>query len=71
MALHGLGPGWEVLEQAYERIGFPGAVDDVVLKQLVLERVIEPTSKLDSLRVLAELNVATSPTARPSRPPPS
>ncbi|WP_425452852.1 IS1634 family transposase [Citricoccus muralis] len=63
LVLHGTRPRvlWEVLEQAYERIGFTGAVNDEVLKQLVLARVIEPTSKLDSLRVLAELNVENAP----------
>ncbi|XKH53517.1 hypothetical protein LG284_00295 [Citricoccus nitrophenolicus] len=63
LVLHGTRPRvlWEVLEQAYERIGFTGAVNDEVLKHLVLARVIEPTSKLDSLRVLAELNVENVP----------
>lgn len=61
--LHGTRPRllWEVLEQAYERIGFTGAVDDEVFKQLVLARIIEPTSKLDSLRVLEELKVGKVP----------
>lgn len=46
LVLHGTRPRvlWEVLEQAYDRIGFPGAVEDEVLEQLVLARVIEPTS---------------------------
>lgn len=63
LVLHGTRPRllWEVLEQAYERIGFPGAVDDAVFKQLVLARIVEPTSKLDSLRVLEELNVGKVP----------
>ncbi|MFI5825524.1 IS1634 family transposase [Streptomyces rishiriensis] len=63
LVLHGTRPRllWEVLELAYERIGFPSAVDDEVFKQLVLARIIEPTSKLDSLRVLEELNVGKVP----------
>src|SRR5438874_9856445 len=40
------------LEQAYRVLGFERAAGgDEVFKQLVLARVIEPTSKLDSLRV--------------------
>ncbi|WP_202798455.1 IS1634 family transposase [Citricoccus sp. CH26A] len=63
LVLHGTRPRvlWEVLEAAYDRIGFSAAVDDEILKQLVLARIIEPTSKLDSLRVLAELNVEAVP----------
>ncbi|MDI3329977.1 MAG: IS1634 family transposase [Micrococcus sp.] len=63
LVLHGTRPRllWEVLEQAYARIGFTEAVPDEVFKQLVLARVIEPTSKLDSLRVLQELNVDSVP----------
>lgn len=46
--LDGLGRG-------YDALGFPAATGrDEVFKALVLARIIEPTSKLDSLRVLAE-----------------
>lgn len=45
---------WQVLSQAYDRLGF---VDDEPFKQLVLARIVEPTSKADSLRVLADLGV--------------
>jgi len=33
--------------------------EDAVFEQLVLARIIEPTSKLDTIRVLAEVGVAT------------
>ena len=42
---------WQVLTEAYARVGFD-VVDDAAFKQLVLARVVEPTSKADSLRVL-------------------
>jgi hypothetical protein len=45
---------WQVLTEAYTRLGF-GAVDDEAFAQLVLARVIEPTSKADSVRVLHEI----------------
>jgi hypothetical protein len=35
-------------------------VDDEVFRQLVLARIIEPASKADSLRVLAEAGVAAA-----------
>jgi hypothetical protein len=47
---------WQVLSDAYTRLGFD-AVDDESFKQLVLARIIEPTSKADSLRVLEEVGV--------------
>ena len=40
----------------YDRLGFD-AVADEAFKQLVLARIIEPTSKADSLRVLDEVGV--------------
>ncbi|MEO7069471.1 MAG: IS1634 family transposase [Nostocoides sp.] len=48
---------WQALSQAYARLGF-GVLGDEVFEQLVLARVVEPTSKADSLRVLDELGVA-------------
>jgi hypothetical protein len=43
------------LERAYRVLGFAGATGgDEVFAQLVLARIIEPVSKLDSLRVLEE-----------------
>jgi Transposase DDE domain len=47
---------WNVLAGAYTRLGFD-AVDDVVFQALVLGRVIEPTSKADTLPVLADIGV--------------
>ena len=47
---------WRVLEEVYGRLGFD-AVADEAFKQLVLARIIEPTSKADSLRVLGEVGV--------------
>ena len=51
---------WEALCTAYRVLGFDAAVDgDAVFRDLVLARIIEPTSKADSLRVLAETGVAS------------
>lgn len=47
---------WEALEAAYARLGFD-AVRDEAFRALVLARVVEPTSKADTVRVLAELGV--------------
>jgi len=47
---------FDVLEDCWHRLGF-GAVDDEVFKQLVLARIIEPTSKLDTIRVLSGLGL--------------
>lgn len=48
---------WDTLEGAYRRLGFATAVDDTVFMRLVLARVVEPTSKADTIRVLGELGV--------------
>jgi len=48
---------WDVLEAAYDRLGFGTAVDNEVFRKLVLARVVEPTSKADTIRVLDELGV--------------
>ena len=50
---------WDVLEAAYRRLGFDAAVDDDVFMKLVLARVVEPTSKADTIRVLGDLGVPT------------
>ena len=47
---------WHVLSTVYDRLGFDALGDDA-FKQLVLARIIEPTSKADSLRVLDEVGV--------------
>ncbi len=39
---------WQVLTEAYTRLGFD-AVDDETFAQLVLARIIGPTSKADSV----------------------
>jgi hypothetical protein len=52
---------WEALACAYGRLGFEEAAGrDEVFRQLVLARIIEPTSKLDSLRVLEEAGIASA-----------
>ena len=51
---------WEALCTAYRVLGFDAAADgDAVFRDLVLARIIEPTSKADSLRVLSETGVAS------------
>ncbi|MDP9820816.1 hypothetical protein J2S59_000625 [Nocardioides massiliensis] len=48
---------WQVLTEAYSRLGFD-VIDDDAFAQLVLARIVEPTSKADSVRVLNEIGVA-------------
>ena len=49
----------DALAQVYAGLGFEqAAAGDEVFRALVLARIIEPTSKLDSLRVLAEAGLA-------------
>ncbi len=45
---------WEALERLYADLGF-GVVKDEAFKQLVLARIVEPTSKADTVRVLGDL----------------
>ena len=53
-----MGHLWDALGRAYDTLGFSDATDgDEVFRDLVLARIIEPTSKLDSLRVLAETGI--------------
>ena len=47
---------WETLEAVYALLGFD-QIHDEAFKALVLARIIEPTSKADTVRVLAELGV--------------
>jgi hypothetical protein len=50
---------WDALCRAYDMLGFDQAAGaDDVFRQLVLARVIEPTSKADSLRAPDETGVA-------------
>jgi hypothetical protein len=51
---------WAALCVAYEALGFDRAAGgDEVFRDLVLARIIEPTSKADALRVLAETGIDT------------
>jgi hypothetical protein len=53
-----MGHLWGALGAAYEALGVDVAAGgDEVFRQLVLARIIEPTSKQDSLRVLAAVGV--------------
>jgi hypothetical protein len=53
-----MGHLWDALSRGYDVLGFDRAASgDEVFRQLVLARIIEPTSKLDSLRVLAETGI--------------
>lgn len=47
---------WEALDGVYGALGFKAA-DDQVFKQLVLARIIEPASKLDTIRILDGLGL--------------
>ena len=49
---------WDALSAAYAGLGFDTACDDdEVFRALVLARIIEPTSMLATLRVLAEIGM--------------
>ena len=51
----------DALEQGYRMLGFADAAgSDGVFRDLVLARIIEPTSKLDAARVLEEAGVAAA-----------
>lgn len=54
-----MGHLWDGLSRAYDVLGFEAAAcdGDEVFRCLVLARIIEPTSKLDSLRVLEEVGI--------------
>jgi hypothetical protein len=55
-----MGHLWDALSSAYDVLGFGAASGgDEVFRHLVLARIIEPTSKFDSLRVLAEAGIET------------
>src|SRR4051794_13243772 len=54
-----MGHLWDALGHGYRVLGFEQATDgDEVFEQLVLARIIEPTSKLDGLGVLEEAGVS-------------
>jgi hypothetical protein len=49
---------WDALSRAYDALGFDRVAGaDEAFRALVLARIVEPTSKFDSLRVLAEVGV--------------
>jgi hypothetical protein len=49
---------WDALGQGFDLLGFDAASEgDEVFRQLVLARIIEPSSKLDSARVLEEAGI--------------
>jgi hypothetical protein len=51
-------PLWEALCAGYDQLGLDEATGgDEVFRQLLLARIIEPTSKQDSLRVLTEAGI--------------
>ena len=50
----------DALSAAYAVLGFGRAAGDEVFRDLVLARIIEPVSKLDSLRVLEEAGAAAA-----------
>ncbi|ANZ28500.1 hypothetical protein A4U64_26785 (plasmid) [Rhodococcus sp. WB1] len=47
-----------VLAFVYDRLGFD-VLGDTVFKDLVIARILEPTSKIDALRVLDDLGANT------------
>ena len=53
---------WQVLTDAYARLGLDALADEA-FRAMVLARIVEPTSKADSLRVLADLG-APAPALR-------
>jgi len=46
---------WEVLEAAYDRLGFD-VIGDEAFKTMVLARLIEPASKADTIRILDRIS---------------
>ena len=56
-----MGHLWDALEHGYRLLGLEAAAGgDEVFRDLVLARIIEPTSKLATARVLDELGVVTA-----------
>ncbi len=47
---------WNILREQYHKVGF-NRLNDEAFEALCIARIVEPTSKLDSLRVLADLGV--------------
>jgi DDE family transposase len=62
-----MGHLWDALCRAYDALGFDAATSgDEVFGQLVLARIVEPTSKEDSIRVVEEVGIkpASYPTIK-------
>ena len=57
---------WDALSSVYDALGF-SAVRDEAFRALVLGRIIEPTSKVDTVRVLTEVGVPTPSRATSQR----
>src|SRR5699024_9540988 len=49
----------DTIRACYDHLGFSAVVADEAFFQMVLARLVEPTSKQDSIRVLNELGVST------------
>lgn len=47
---------WDALSGAYQALGFDALADEV-FASLVIARLIEPTSKADTIRILTEVGV--------------
>lgn len=47
---------WKILQDEYRKMGFD-RLEDEIFEALCVARIVEPTSKLDSLRVLVDLGV--------------
>ena len=47
---------WQTLRNEYQKLGFTQLADET-FESLCLARIVEPTSKIDSLRVLSDLGV--------------
>lgn len=48
---------WQVLEKAYADLGFD-VLEDEAFKQMVLARLVEPTSVSDTVRVVEDLGIS-------------
>jgi hypothetical protein len=51
---------WNVLGDAYRRLGFDAVVDEA-FRALVLARIVEPASKLTAVGVLEEMGGGAAP----------
>ena len=49
---------WQALDSVYEALGFT-VIRDEAFRALVMARIVEPTSKLDTVRVLGELGMGS------------